>query len=449
MERPTTDSGGIERQRCGPLKQAIDSYLREFAKATGEEGIYLGLYCDGEQQFFGVGDVGAIASREFMLEIGCVFKPLLAAVSLELHARGQIDLSLPIGEYFGELRGSNNGCMVTGWHLLSNTAGYCGFVLYPRLPLHGAAQNATGFARIRNAPRLFWPGSVFSYENSVTSLLAAIVSRSLGADIESIVSDFLLRSFMVQPIVDAEPQEITRGFLAMRLSLPDLLFVVESLGGWDSGRNGEHISSQTIGRLHDKVVTIPRVPQSSAGELLPIGGANGLFEYGGDFFGYDGVSAQQAVGFRISRKRNIALVLGIARPARDLRRRLLRDLQRIICGKEVQGNAVRAKWRTEVAQAVHGDVRGHYMGNSAWYAEVHTSGRIVSVVAKGARGRTLQVVRGRVDGRGQLLFDAVDASLYPTFFRNARTGETCLMIGMTALRRMPVAWLGRTGIAIG
>src|SRR5690606_15534121 len=117
------------------------------------------------------------------------------------------------------------------------------------------------------------------------------------------------------------------------------------------------------------------------------------------------------------------------------------------CGEEAPSILGGTMARRELAQAVHGDIRGYYFGNNAWYAEVHVSGAVVLVIAKGARGKTLKVVRGRVDGHGQLFFDTLDASYYPTFFRNTRTGEICVMIGMTALRRLPVAWLGRGGIA--
>lgn len=446
------ESEPADNDRGLPLVHAISSYLADVSKKTGERGVYLGLYYGGRRRFFHEGYVSRLP-KDVVFDGGCLFRPLLAATALELHERGEIDLSLPIASYFPELLNTSKGDLITGWHLLSHTAGYRGFVLFSPVTADNQPENARRLSRVRGAQSLFWPGHVVSYESSAASLLSGIVARSTGTRGDAAVREIALRPFGI----DA-PQRSSRqfyegsvglsakAFQTVSLTLGTLLAAVEVLGGWRCAESQAGVSLQAVHQLHRKVADIPRAPNSVAGALLPIGGANGLFIYRDGFLGYDGMSPTEAVGFRFCPRRKVAVVLGISRPARALRRGILRDILDLIGEKQ-------AFKRLDSGHEIeHGtyreDIPGYYVGNNAWYGRVRVAGRHISITATGARGRTLSAISGRIDEDGRLLFSSRSPSSVPTFFRYIRTDEACLMMGMTALKKVPVAWLDRGEKAI-
>lgn len=404
------------------LTSAIGELLCEIGQRHRVDEIFVGLSVAGDHIFLCAkkGGEDVIPSGNLGFDIGCVLKPFISAVAIQLSLDGKLDLDSHIGEYLIDLATSSKGYRISVRHLLTNTVGYRGFVYFPLIDFRRNATDA--LARIKGAQELFLPGTVFSYENSASALLCAILERvtSLGPArlLEKMVFEPLGIPYLVR--ASANPHSVL-------FSLPELLIASETLLG------GAGLSVRTGEILRAKAVDIPRRRGSRAEALMPVASGNSLFIYRAGFSGYDGMALTQTVGLRLWPDSRIAVVLGINQPARHLRRAILKGIADCILGYHLP--RPQDTKQSSSPDRVLPPIGGYYVGNHAFDAivtqETHTIVRGISPSQK-----PLFLVRTNLDGGGNL---SANSSYAPAFFTHSRTGESALMIGMTALKRIPIA----------
>lgn len=98
------------------------------------------------------------------------------------------------------------------------------------------------------------------------------------------------------------------------------------------------------------------------------------------FLGYDGMSANETLGFRLCPKRKVVVVLGIRRAARRLRRAILRDILDRILAVDDRFEGTETSRVLEDETFHHKDISGYYFGNHGFDAVVRASPELVQVV---------------------------------------------------------------------
>lgn len=430
--------------------EAIGNNVTRMMAEVGVQDYTLGLSVRGNKYYLSRGQwcdgSEAAANPSSGFEMSCLFKPLMAAVTLALCETGKLRLEAPIAEILPELAGGPNGELIQIRHLISHTPGYAGFDFFPPI---GVLQNKNAaYERIRHATQLFWPGTIFSYEHSVTALLGEILSRITGTPpgryVRETVFDPLgvsTREMNSTPNASSDPGESgnsqPRKRPASGLSIVDLLTVVESLFQRDSIRAGSSLSVQVKELVCKPFVAIPRLPGSSAARYLPIGCGLGLETFRKGFFGYDGKTPKQVVGFRFSPDSQIAIALGIDKGVPALRRVLMGEILELLPDGD-DGSAIPTCFELDPRLSVH-EILGDYIADCSSSVSVRRAGADLRlVVQKWTAPRSTTEIPGKLERNGTLSFTIRHPGGEPTFFRYARTGEPCLMLGMCAFKKLPV-----------
>ena len=381
-------------------------------------------------------------------QIACLIRPLMAAVALELAQDGRLDLRARIGNLLPELSTDGKGALIQVQHLISNTAGYMG---YSRMPAaHAFSDRAAALIAISRAPQIFWPGLVYSYDNSAPTMLGEILANISKRTIPDLVEELIFSPLGIKSRApQAEDEGIpvqassfskkyteNRSLFASLLSFPDLVRFVESLmGDVADGRKTTGLSIPTLKALRRPVVAIPRTTSSSASRLLPTAYGLGLEVFQNGFVGYDTSTGSQANGFRFDRTRQIAVVLSTSGRFRSFRRALLGRLVELL-GDATNPTQDAAVERHDESNLTVGEIVGDYFGDHSFHASVRQrDGSIVFTVHSAGGGRL--ELWGQKGKNGDLHFDSKVPGAEPTFFRYSRTGEACVMFGMYALKRLP------------
>src|SRR5882672_3520582 len=165
------------------LQSRLDELVAKVLVETRVPGIAVGVSVHG-RRFRACGgardvDESVPLTVNATYQLGCAAKLAQAIVSLDLARRGSLDLDASIGEYLPTIRRTSHGGNVRVSDLLSHTSGYRGTnVLDPEM----RALTPDGLAAfMRRTPRLFAPGSVFSYEHTESVLLEQVLRRVTGS----------------------------------------------------------------------------------------------------------------------------------------------------------------------------------------------------------------------------------------------------------------------------
>jgi CubicO group peptidase (beta-lactamase class C family) len=125
---------------------------------------------------YGLADesTGQPVTKESVFDIGSISKQFTAAAVLQLEARGQLALNVPISSYLSDLPADKQA--LTLHQLLTHTSG---------LGDHGsddleALDRTTALQRIAATPLEFQPGSAYRYSNSGYTLAALIIEKVTG-----------------------------------------------------------------------------------------------------------------------------------------------------------------------------------------------------------------------------------------------------------------------------
>jgi hypothetical protein len=162
-----------------------------------------------------------------------------------------------------------------------------------------------------------------------------------------------------------------------------------------------------------------------------------MFRHG--FAGYDGTTRTQVVGFRFNPEDRIAIALGICRGNAALRGVILGDVLDLISAEKGAKTNRESEPEADAYWDV-GEISGTYVGSHGYVMSVAARHGQITLTMRRRNGSAAQM-HGRIDGAGQLDFDALAPGLDPYFFRYSRTNEPCIMIGMHALKKVPVAYM--------
>jgi CubicO group peptidase (beta-lactamase class C family) len=234
-----------------------------------------------------------------LFPLGCIIKPLISLVFLELQARGELEMSKSIDHYLPELR-SEEVLPVTSEHLLCHTGGY----VEPDYPDARWKLDWAGFADgFRERRQLFRPGAVWSYTQTGHAILGRIIQEAVGRDPIELIKAFILDPLGVQlraegmdgaearalPHIRAgdrfHPTRVQRsaGLLQHSISelhatAPDLALIACALGG---PLLPEAISAEAFELFARTRVRIPAASGSGPTEAVPTAYGLGLARFGG------------------------------------------------------------------------------------------------------------------------------------------------------------------------
>ncbi|HEX6996819.1 MAG TPA: serine hydrolase domain-containing protein [Gammaproteobacteria bacterium] len=336
-------------------RETLRTFLEATRAATGVPAICAVLRCEGEAECVVVGtsavDDGAPLPRDVRFEIGCMGKPLVSVVALELAQAGELDLEAPIGEYLPELAGDPKGAAIAAWHLMSHTPGYAGLnMLDERTAAFGWDDLIEHLRRDR---QLFAPGTVFNYEQSAGVLLGEIVTRVAGRPVMGLVDDIVLEPLRRRsspasraPLAsahapDAGARRFVRGASRQatsalwRASLSDRALPVEELAalgellmtGSLPGTSGTRLLSRhTVEALRTRAVALPEVVGNNHSHCMPIGHGRGIAEFCRGVHGCDGTGSGHMVGLRFAPAEGIAIAVAINADAPGVRRTVMASI---------------------------------------------------------------------------------------------------------------------------
>jgi CubicO group peptidase (beta-lactamase class C family) len=440
--RPDLQARKPERDALAPYIQALVS--RTQAK-SGIPGISLLVQHRGDAYGASAGIGCAEAKRPLTLEsrfqIGCITKLLTAMVIHRLVDCGKLTLESPITDYLPELSARTPGPPIQVSHLLTHTSGYAGIDMNDPLTHYDMS-----WERLRSfllkTPQLFTPGSVFSYEHSEYLLLGEIIRRVCGTDIDREVRERVLRPLGIydnqwegNPDLEASEHSYSRehgnyvritplprsrywaaALSNLTLSLPELLRLV---------------STSLPDFLFQQSVTLPPPMRSeSRTESLPATFGNGLSWYSRGYYGRNGSTRGHSCAFRLCRKDQLTVAVGLNAWRPDVRDWLLEQVfNHLRAGREIAPLAF-----PPVGQPT--DFVGNYAGPQG--ADLQITGGDDSFACRISWGRgRVDCIEFHLDTNGQMCSRAHLPHQVIGIFRDRHSGSTCLMLGMTAFKRLP------------
>jgi len=410
------------------LQPRMDALAARVREETQIPGVVLGASVDGRRTYAVAGTSEAGQRRRLeksaSFALGCASKLPLAITAHELARHGSIDLRAPIGTYLPELRASSHGETVLCEHLLSHTSGYRGTNIFDSRMRALTWEGLVAY--LEAAPRLFSPGTVFSYEHTESVLLSEIIRRVAGgvpgagvaaersgASAGRHVFDERLARFVVLDVPEPIPPFWQPAFSERSVTVDDLLDLGEA--------------ALRVPELQRSVVRLPPSAGGPLRELMPLAFGLGCAELRGGFRGSTGVAAGQCVGLRFASRKCVAVGLNAMVPH-------LRDFVLTALCNEVAGVPPR-----ENRQPFGFDLRdltGRYIGPGTAMVNVHHADeRLVCTLGHEDRRASLQVDFVLDDDLPPVLRSPVP-QLSLAFFKEPLEGAIGLMVGLSAYRRV-------------
>ena len=177
-------------------RQELHTAASGLLKQHAAPGIALAAWKGGDCEVAAAGTRDgreASLTEDSLFPLGCLIKPLLALVCLELHVNGRLDIDEPVGEFLPVLgQDRHSGSHISLRHLLSHTAGY----VEPKEPNARWKLDWDGFAdKFKQRRQPFSPGTVWSYTQTGHAIIARIIERVVGHPPID-----LIRSMLLEPL---------------------------------------------------------------------------------------------------------------------------------------------------------------------------------------------------------------------------------------------------------
>jgi hypothetical protein len=410
----------------------LQARLAALAARTHEEtqipGIALGISIDNQRTYAVAGTRVVGGQQPLTLgcryELGCAGKLPLAITAHELARGGRLELTDPIAAYLPELRGSSHGDAVRCEHLLSHTSGYRGTSMFADETRAFTWETLVRY--LNHAPRLFAPGSVFSYEHTESVLLGEIVRRVGGAPERADDApategagkhrfDEHSGRFVALDDTDAIPAFWRDAFSPRRVTIDDLLTLGEA--------------AMSVSELQRSVVRLPRTAGGPLRELLPVAFGLGSAELRGGYRGNTGVAVGQCVGLRFAAERKICVAVALNALAPYLRDFVLTALCSEIGGRPERHDAEPFDFELR-------DLTGKYIGPGTASVDVRLADqRLICRLGHEDRPGGLPV-DFVLDDDGRPVLRSPIPHLSLGFFAEPSEGAVGLMLGLSAYRRV-------------
>ncbi|MEV0033960.1 serine hydrolase domain-containing protein [Nocardia sp. NPDC050793] len=317
------------------LSNWLDKRLPEVIAAHGVPGAVVGVYANGEflDRAAGVLNTrtGVPVTTESLFQIGSISKVWTATLAMRLVEEGKLDLDLPVRTYLPEFRLADESAAarITTRQLLCHTAGFEGDLFTD------TGRDDEAIARfvelLGEAPQLFEPGELFSYNNAGYCVVGRIVETLYGTPYLQCLREKLIAPMeLVHTAIDAEeailhlaavghqqpgqqddppqpvgvwalPRSLAPAGSALTMSARDLLTFAR---GHLSGENV--LTDKTIRAMRTEQVSLPR--QTGHGDGWALGWE--IFHTDGPtIYGHDGTTIGQAAFLRIIPELDIAVAL--------------------------------------------------------------------------------------------------------------------------------------------
>jgi len=410
------------------LQARLDALAARTHEETQVPGIGLGVSIDNRRTYAVAGTRSVGEQRPLTLacryELGCAGKLRLAITAHELARRGQLDLTDPIGEYLPQLRGSLHGDAVRCEHLLSHTSGYRGTSMFD--------DNTRAFTwdtlvrHLNHSPRLFAPGSVFSYEHTESVLLGEILRR-VGSPAESATDASPIDSagkhrfdeHSSRFVALADGDQISpfwyAAFSPRRVTIEDLLTLGEA--------------AMSVTELQRSVVRLPPTAGGPLRELLPIAYGLGSAELRGGYRGNTGVTVGQCVGLRFAADRKTCVAVALNAMVPYLRDFVLTALCTEITGRPERHDAGPLPFELR-------DLTGRYIGPGTAAIDVRFADqRLICRLGHEDRPGGL-LVDFVLDDDGRPVLRSPIPHLSLGFFAEPSEGAVGLLLGLSAYARV-------------
>lgn len=259
---------GIEEIRRGNYGNVHSLLIFRHGKLVSES------YFPGQDEDNHRGNIGLVRhSRDTLHDVRSVSKTVVALAVLLAHQQGHIrSLDQPIFDYFPDYarRHAHSGTeQITIRHALTMTAGLDWNEDVP------SSHPDSSAAQFNNAPdpidfvlgrRLVaTPGSTFSYNGGLTQLLAAIVHRSTGRNVEEFTREHLFSPLGIQRFEwakrqDGEP-DADSGLRLRARDLAKIGLLLASRGRWGTT---QILSSSLVEEAVSEHVDIPQHREAAA-----------------------------------------------------------------------------------------------------------------------------------------------------------------------------------------
>jgi CubicO group peptidase (beta-lactamase class C family) len=369
-----------------------------------------------------------------------------------------IKLDQTVAHYLPEARGTALAEAKLA-HLGMHTAGYHGDNLIDgNVVRHYTWEDFTRSLPERRA--LFRPGTIFDYSHSAASVLGQVVHSTTGRPAFELVEERLAGELGDQWQASKTWQRVaghvfnSRGKIFERvepvnwgpwwrnslsagpLSVLDVRTIGKGLLSAMVG-NGESLVSHFV----KDTVVFPTVHGGSRAEEVPHKIGFGLAEFGDHSLGVNSLSVGQTIGFRMDPDNQIVVAVAVNAPAPFARDYVLKKL--------IQANRpkdFRASDRRETVQdaliPLTENVEGVYEGGSGSILRVRKdAGRILVWIAKSSTGEAfteLAPIEFQLNDNTGWSPSSDIGHLSAGFFRDLTDGETCLMVGLNAFKRLAV-----------
>ncbi|MEO8114921.1 MAG: serine hydrolase domain-containing protein [Phenylobacterium sp.] len=413
------------------LIQELDPVLSYVCMRAGLPSLSVDINIAGEPVSLAFRDgIGRIVDGERPLyAVGCVLDMLFAVICVDLHHRLGLGLDEPFEQHIPELAPlvrRDHADPITIQHLLTRTSG----IQEPRtidemrqfIPWEDLSP------RIRDAPRLFSPGSAFNYGGIDRLLLAIVMERFSGKSIGK-----LAREIVVQPCgIQHRPEQFgapdDTGFQAVeRCDTAHLAQTAASLG--IGGVDGLHTPFSEAVRTHLQLEKIP-ISRSVKAPPWPHAATAftlGLFKYSDGLVGFNGWDSGQSCSVRYDPVSQLGFAVAMDGPP-GVRDYVVAEVAQRLGYFSVQSRAVPC-----TVGGLNGlrpdDIVGDYSGWAAGYRADVTLEHNVVACDLSYESRRFRRMRMRMEDEAWLVVDSAAELSSLEFFRDPRTGRVCMASG--------------------
>ncbi|MCF6468387.1 beta-lactamase family protein [Nonomuraea sp. MG754425] len=297
-------------------------------------GAVIGVHADGEHLERAAGVLntrtGVPVTTDSLFQIGSISKVWTATLALQLVEDGRLDLDRPVRAYLPDFRPADeSAALITTRHLLCHTAGFEG----DRFTDTGRGDDA--IARyvdlLGDAPQLFEPGELLSYNNAGYCVIGRIVETLRGRPYIECLREHLIRPLgLTHTATDAEEAILHRAAVGHFLSGPGgspwpagvwalprslapagsaLAMSVGDLLAFARGRlpdGGGVLDAETVRAMRTEQVRGPLV--TGHGDAWGLGWE--IFHFGGHtVYGHNGDTIGQSAFLRLLPERDLAVAL--------------------------------------------------------------------------------------------------------------------------------------------
>lgn len=219
----------------------LDDFIASYAKEHDFSGTVL-VQQDGRRRYtrsFGLADVahGVPNTPQTRYWIASITKLFTAALVLQLHEQGKLDLQATVASYLPECAGAGAGT-ITLHQLLNHTSGLKNFdqvasleqALAEGMPNyqlpHASAQLARAFC---NGPQTQAPGTAFDYDNGDYLLLGRIIETATGSPYAQVLRERILTPLHLANTGLLQHADIVRGLASTYSYREDLKALANDL----------------------------------------------------------------------------------------------------------------------------------------------------------------------------------------------------------------------------